>query len=135
MNVDAHNLQAIFAMRALWEKLDPAAPPSLATLKPPGARRNVALLPGSFNPPTAAHMLLAERALDDLPDASNVIYMVGRKFGTSAAKAQTWATNSYLPGLVAQRYRQRTPAMAAGRTHRRWTAREVLACPLPPVPA
>jgi hypothetical protein len=35
--------------------------------------------------------------------------------------------------LVAQRYRQRTPAMAAGRTTRRWTTREVLACPLPPV--
>jgi transposase InsO family protein len=34
---------------------------------------------------------------------------------------------------VAQRYRQRTPAMAAGRTHRRWTAREVLSCPLPKV--
>jgi IS1 family transposase len=36
--------------------------------------------------------------------------------------------------LEAQRYRQRTPAMAAGRTHRRWTAREVLCYPLPPVP-
>jgi IS1 family transposase/transposase-like protein len=34
--------------------------------------------------------------------------------------------------LLAQRYRQRTPAMAAGRTHRRWTAGEVLSCPLPP---
>ena len=34
---------------------------------------------------------------------------------------------------LAQRYRQRTPAMAAGRTTRCWTAREVLACPLPPV--
>jgi IS1 family transposase len=33
--------------------------------------------------------------------------------------------------LVAQRYRQRTPAMAAGRTTRRWTARELLSCPLP----
>ena len=65
MSVDAHNLQAIFAMRALWEKLDPAATPSLATFKPPGVRRNVALLPGSFNPPTAAHMLLAERALQE----------------------------------------------------------------------
>jgi IS1 family transposase len=37
--------------------------------------------------------------------------------------------------LAAQRYRQRTPAMAAGRTTRRWTAREVLSCPLPPVSA
>src|SRR5215469_12156502 len=34
---------------------------------------------------------------------------------------------------LAQRYRQRTPAMAAGRTHRRWTAREVLSRPLPTV--
>ncbi len=34
---------------------------------------------------------------------------------------------------LAQRYRQRTPAMAAGKTIRRWTAREVLSCPLPPV--
>jgi transposase InsO family protein len=37
--------------------------------------------------------------------------------------------------LLAQRYRQRTPAMAAGRTTRRWTTREVLVCPLPPVSA
>ncbi len=37
--------------------------------------------------------------------------------------------------LLAQRYRQRTPAMAAGRTHRRWTAREVLSRPLPSVSA
>ena len=34
---------------------------------------------------------------------------------------------------LAQRYRQRTPAMAAGKTNRRWTAREVLSCPLPRV--
>jgi len=37
--------------------------------------------------------------------------------------------------LLAQRYRQRTPAMAAGRTIRRWTASEMLSCPLPPVSA
>jgi hypothetical protein len=37
--------------------------------------------------------------------------------------------------LAAQRYRHRTPAMAAGRNHRRWTTREVLTCPLPKVSA
>ncbi len=37
--------------------------------------------------------------------------------------------------LRAQRYQQRTPAMAAGRTTRRWTAGEVLGYPLPPIPA
>jgi IS1 family transposase len=36
---------------------------------------------------------------------------------------------------LAQRYRQRTPAMAAGRTNRRWTTREVLSFPLPSVSA
>jgi hypothetical protein len=36
--------------------------------------------------------------------------------------------------LLAQRYRQRTPAMAAGRTNRQWSTREVLCYPLPPVP-
>jgi hypothetical protein len=33
-----------------------------------------------------------------------------------------------------QRYRQRTPAMAAGLTGQRWTVRELLAIPLPPAP-
>jgi IS1 family transposase len=37
--------------------------------------------------------------------------------------------------LAAQRYRQRTEALAAGRTHRRWTTREVLSYPLPPASA
>jgi transposase InsO family protein len=36
---------------------------------------------------------------------------------------------------LAQRYRQRTPAMAIGKTNRRWTAREVLSYPLPKVSA
>ena len=36
--------------------------------------------------------------------------------------------------LAAQRYRQCTEALAAGRTDRRWTAREVLCHPLSPVP-
>src|SRR5262249_6596038 len=35
---------------------------------------------------------------------------------------------------IPQRYRQRTPAMAAGLTGRRWTVRELLAVPLPPEP-
>ena len=36
--------------------------------------------------------------------------------------------------LIAQRYRQRTPAMAAGRSTRPWSTREVLCYPLPPPP-
>ena len=40
-----------------------------------------------------------------LPDAAAVISAVGQKFGTTGAEAATWATNAYLPGLIAERYR------------------------------
>lgn len=43
-------------------------------------------------------------AIERLPDAPNVIYMVGQKFGTGQDAARTWAVNAYLPGLVAARY-------------------------------
>src|SRR5215472_6803039 len=36
---------------------------------------------------------------------------------------------------LAHQYRHRTKALAAGRTTRRWTTREVLSCPLPAVSA
>ena len=42
--------------------------------------------------------------LAGLPDAGNVVYMVGAKFGSAAAPAQTWAVNAFLPAAVARRY-------------------------------
>lgn len=48
--------------------------------------------------------LLERGALDRLPDAGHVIYFAARKFGTAEDSSATWATNSALPGLVAQRY-------------------------------
>jgi hypothetical protein len=39
-----------------------------------------------------------------LPDAAAVISAVGQKFGTTGAESATWATNAYLPGLIAERY-------------------------------
>ncbi|MDQ3627225.1 MAG: NAD-dependent epimerase/dehydratase family protein [Actinomycetota bacterium] len=48
--------------------------------------------------------LLDPRAVERLPDAPNVIYMLGRKFGTTGAEPLTWAVNTYLPGVVASRY-------------------------------
>jgi nucleoside-diphosphate-sugar epimerase len=53
---------------------------------------------------THARDLLAKGALDELPDAENVIYLAARKFGTAGDASPTWATNTVLPGLVAQRY-------------------------------
>lgn len=54
---------------------------------------------------TIAVDLLEPEELEKLPDVPNVIYMAARKFGTSGAEHMTWAMNTYLPGLVASRYR------------------------------
>lgn len=54
---------------------------------------------------TIAADLLNEADLAALPDAENVIYLAGTKFGTTGKEAFTWAMNAYLPGRVAERYR------------------------------
>ncbi len=40
-----------------------------------------------------------------LPAAPNVLYLAGQKFGTDSAPELTWIQNTYLPALVAQRFR------------------------------
>jgi nucleoside-diphosphate-sugar epimerase len=40
-----------------------------------------------------------------LPDAASVIFMAGMKFGSTGQEWLTWTTNSFLPGLIADRYR------------------------------
>jgi nucleoside-diphosphate-sugar epimerase len=54
---------------------------------------------------TIACDLLDPESLSRLPDVPNVIFMAARKFGTSGEAHMTWAMNTYLPGLVADRYR------------------------------
>lgn len=44
--------------------------------------------------------------VEKLPDVSNVIYMVGRKFGTRGEEPLTWVTNIYVPALAAQKFRR-----------------------------
>lgn len=55
---------------------------------------------------TYAGDLLDETFLQKLPDAENIIYMAGQKFGTTGNQPATWAMNAWLPGLVCQRFRQ-----------------------------
>ena len=49
--------------------------------------------------------LLDKESLASLPDAPNLIYMAGMKFGSTRQEWLTWAMNTLLPGLVCQRYR------------------------------
>ena len=48
--------------------------------------------------------LLDPDQLAGLPEAPNVVYMAGMKFGSTGSESLTWALNSFLPGQVAKRY-------------------------------
>ena len=54
---------------------------------------------------TIACDLLNETELQGLPDVPNVIFMAGRKFGSTGNEPLTWVMNTYLPGRVAEKYR------------------------------
>ena len=49
--------------------------------------------------------LLEPGALLNLPEIPNVVFMAARKFETAGAEHLTWSMNTFLPGLVAERYR------------------------------
>jgi nucleoside-diphosphate-sugar epimerase len=48
--------------------------------------------------------LLSREQLAALPEAPNVVFMAGRKFGSSGSEWLTWAMNAHVPALVAERY-------------------------------
>jgi dTDP-4-dehydrorhamnose reductase len=48
--------------------------------------------------------LLDRDALARLPDARNVVFMAGHKFGSAGNEGFTWAMNAHVPALVAERY-------------------------------
>ena len=48
--------------------------------------------------------LLDRGAVARLPDAPNVLFMAGQKFGTADAPAMTWAMNTIVPAICAERY-------------------------------
>lgn len=53
---------------------------------------------------TIACDFFAPSEVDALPQAENVIFMAGQKFGTTADPPGTWATNTYLTGAALQRF-------------------------------
>lgn len=53
-----------------------------------------------------------------LPEAENIIYMVGKKFGTAGNEGDTWHVNVILPYLAAQRFpNARIVAFSTGNTY------------------
>jgi nucleoside-diphosphate-sugar epimerase len=62
--------------------------------------------------------LLDEGDVERLPDAANVVFMAGRKFGSAGLESLTWAMNSYVPAQVCRRYRaSRIVAFSTGNVY------------------
>lgn len=53
---------------------------------------------------TLACDLLDRAAVQALPEAPNVIFLAGQKFGTRDAPELTWVMNTLVPAVVAERY-------------------------------
>jgi nucleoside-diphosphate-sugar epimerase len=80
-----------------------------------GVHRRVAAISTGWEPAAAAALssagvetiecdCLDRRALDALSSFPNVLYLVGRKFGTEGRTDLTWAINSLAPAMVAERF-------------------------------
>lgn len=62
--------------------------------------------------------LLNDAEVAQLPDAPNVVYMPGRKFGSTGDECTTWAVNCYLPSVVCKKYaKSRIVAFSTGNVY------------------
>jgi nucleoside-diphosphate-sugar epimerase len=62
--------------------------------------------------------LLDEEAVRRLPDASNVLYLAGMKFGATGQESLTWAMNTHLPANVCRKFaRSRIVAFSTGNVY------------------
>lgn len=75
---------------------------------------------GEFPGATVVRADLSDRRQVDtlLPDAPNVMYLVGRKFGSTGAEHLTWSTNAIVPALACERYiDSRVVALSTGNVY------------------
>ncbi|MBS0210799.1 MAG: NAD(P)-dependent oxidoreductase [Planctomycetes bacterium] len=62
--------------------------------------------------------LADDDAVARLPDAPLVVFMAGRKFGSTGDEPTTWAMNAYVPGAVCRRFRRsRIVAFSTGNVY------------------
>jgi nucleoside-diphosphate-sugar epimerase len=62
--------------------------------------------------------LLDEEAVRRLPDAPNVLYLAGMKFGATGQKSLIWAMNAHLPAIVCRKFsRSRIVAFSTGNVY------------------
>ncbi|HNR34517.1 MAG TPA: epimerase [Candidatus Hydrogenedentes bacterium] len=87
---------------------------AVSSFSTPGLRERIE----SSGVETIRKDLLEAGAFAALPEAENVMYMVGRKFGSTGAEWQTWATNVYVAGLAGHRFKDsRVVAFSSGNVY------------------
>jgi nucleoside-diphosphate-sugar epimerase len=70
---------------------------------------------------TLACDILDRDGVAALPDAANIVYMAGRKFGSTGAEHLTWAMNALAPAIVAERFKHsRIVALSTGCVYPFW---------------
>lgn len=105
---------ARMARRAADELGDGRAVVAVSRFSDPGARDQM----DGWAVRTIAADLMDRGALAALPEAPNVVYMAGRKFGSTGGEPLTWAMNTYLPGMVAERFpHSRIAAFSTGNVY------------------
>jgi nucleoside-diphosphate-sugar epimerase len=94
-----------------------------------GSKRRIIAVSRFTNAAVEAHLqahhvetlrcdLLDPAALESLPDAPNVVFMTGMKFGTTGQEDRTWAMNVMVPGMVCRKYRgSRLVAFSTGNVY------------------
>jgi nucleoside-diphosphate-sugar epimerase len=91
---------AMMAARALTLVRSPHRVIAVARFSQPGTREKLE----EQGVHTITCDLLDRTTVTALPNSSNVIFMAGQKFGTTGNPGQTWAMNTLMPGIVAERY-------------------------------
>lgn len=67
--------------------------------------------------------LMEEGVIDKLPNVENIIYMVGRKFGTVGNEILSWGMNTWLPVEVAKRFeKSKILAFSTGGVYGRYSS-------------
>jgi nucleoside-diphosphate-sugar epimerase len=61
--------------------------------------------------------LFDRQAVAALPEAVDILYLVGVKFGTSQNPSLTWAANTIIPTNVAERFHARIVALSTGNVY------------------
>jgi nucleoside-diphosphate-sugar epimerase len=74
----------------------------VARFSEPGLRERLE----SWDIECIAANLLERDAIERLPKARNVLFMAGRKFGTTGREDLTWAMNTLVPSMVAETFKE-----------------------------